>query len=53
MRAICARAIPYLMVLTGAVEIDRVVDLQTLQVPLALLVALCAIGMLIPSRRCA
>ena len=53
MRAICARAVSYLIVFNLAVQLDRFVDLQTLQVPLALLVALCAIGMLLPSHRSA
>lgn len=53
MRAVCARGIPYLAGAACAVEIDRVVDLQTLQVPVALLIALFALGMLIPNRRSA
>lgn len=50
---IFSRVIPYLIGASCAVELDRVVDLQTLQVPVAVLVVLCAIGMLIPNKRSA
>lgn len=53
MRAVCARGIPYLAGAACAIELDRVIDLQTLQVPVALLVVLFAIGMLIPAKRSA
>ena len=50
---IFSRVIPYLIGAACAVELDRVVDLQTLQVPVAVVVVLCAIGMLIPNKRSA
>jgi len=53
MQYICSRLIPYLVGAAIAVEMDRVVDLQALHVPVAVAIALCAIGMLIPNRKAA
>jgi hypothetical protein len=53
MQYLCARVIPYLIGASCAVELDRVVDLQTLQVPVAVVVVLCGVGMLIPNKRSA
>lgn len=50
MQRFCAWAWRYLVMLGICVELDRLMDLQTLQLPVAMLMALCVIGLMIPNR---